>query len=125
VLRRFVTVVILAAMVLHSVGRLGVLSYLYQQRHEIAYAIGIIAEIPIAMCNSDYHSNNDLVIVAHDEETSTTPPAVISSKEIQLFFVSALDHLQPSNSLALITHDSPVVEKRYSPPSLSIFHPPS
>lgn len=112
-------------MVLHSASRLGVLSYLYQQRHEIAYAIGVIAEIPIAVCNSDYHPNNNLVIVTSDDETPGTPPAIISAREIQLFIVTALDHVHPSRTMALVTHDSPMIERRYSSPALSIFHPPS
>jgi hypothetical protein len=112
-------------MVLHSASRLGVLSYFYQQRHEIAYAIGLIAEVPIAMCSSDYHVSNDLVIVSHDDATGTVPPAIISAKEIQLFFVNTLDDVRPSRSIAIITHESPFIEKRYSPPALSIFHPPS
>lgn len=111
-------------MVLHSASRLGVLSYLYKQRHEIAYAVGIIAEVPMAMCNSDYHFTNDLVIVAAEDDAGTIPPAIVNAKEIQLFFVNTIS-IDSQRQISQVVHESTVIVQRYSPPALSIFHPPS
>lgn len=47
-------------MTLHCASRLGVVSYLYENRLEIAYQIGLIAEIPIAMCAGDYFEKTAL-----------------------------------------------------------------
>lgn len=111
-------------MVLHSASRLGVLSYLYQQRHEIAYAVGIIAEIPIAMCSDDYDFNPGLSIVSADESDLSTPPALVQAKEIQLYFSELHNLNDPKRSESKITAAFQV-EVTYSSPPLSIFHPPS
>jgi len=63
-----------------------VLDRLFQKRHELAYAIGLIEEVPIAMCNSDYDFNQGLKIETRDDSQSI-PHVVVQAKEINLFFV--------------------------------------
>ncbi|MBT1684990.1 hypothetical protein [Dawidia soli] len=71
-------------MMLHCASRVGFLSYLYQQRQEIAFALGLIAEVPIAMCSSDYDFTDDLAVHVSDNDEAarhTLPMAF----EINLF----------------------------------------
>lgn len=111
-------------MMLHSASRLGVLSYLYQQRHDIAYAVGLIAEIPIAMCNSDYDFGSGLVIVSANGSDHSLPPQSLQAREIQLFVNEFIGFIEPRRLEFKI--DQPfLVESAYSSPPLSIFHPPS
>ena len=123
-MKRIFVAVILFSMVLHSASRLGVLSYVYSQRHEIAYAIGLIAEIPIAMCSSDYHFNSGFTVVNADHSDLSTPPVLIEAKEIQLFFSELLNLNDPERSECK-NAKAFQVETTYSSPPLSIFHPPS
>jgi len=113
-------------MTLHCASRLGVLSYLYEKRHSVAFKIGLIAEVPIAMCNREYDFGKGLVIHDNDSGDSTIPPAIFHAQEIQLFITSIpqlelkTDWLAINSSRQLFPDSS-----RYSSPSLSIFHPPS
>ncbi|HTF19003.1 MAG TPA: hypothetical protein VK658_13070 [Chryseolinea sp.] len=113
-------------MVLHNASRLGVISYLYQQRHEIAYAMGIIAEIPIAMCSHDFDFNQGLTIHENQDSDATVPPILAQAQEIHLFINApwdlVIDPRRPILSHELRTHFR---EDSYATPSLSIFHPPS
>lgn len=116
--------VILGSMVLHCAGRLGLLSHLYENRHRIAYAIGLIAEVPIAMCSSDYDFNAGLTL--HEDDSAKQP--------IQHFFVQAQEIIlcmppavtQPSftkvpYSVKAIT---PYSGRLYHAANADIFHPP-
>lgn len=109
-------------MMLHSASRLGVLSYVYQQRHVIAEAIGLIAEVPIAMCDSSYHLSNELQVVAHDSDTESVPPSILAH-EIQLFFTDVLSLASPDR-LLLPSQSTALIETAYSSPPLPIQHPP-
>lgn len=122
--RKIFVLVVLCSMMLHCASRMGFLSYLYQQRHEIAYALGLISEVPIAMCSSDYDFSDGLVLQAsHDDETSqrTLPMAL----EIKLFFVSV--------EVPVIDMQEAGADKTYGPLwsrplhgcLRSIFHPPA
>jgi len=84
VIRKGMVLIILCSMMLHCASRIGFVSYLYQQRQEISYSLGLITEIPIALCSSDYDFNDDLVIRSSHEATGgqTLPVAL----EIKLFF---------------------------------------
>lgn len=111
-------------MVLHSASRLGVLSYLYQQRHEIAYALGMIAEKPIAMCNSDYDFGAGLRIEAHDDTENNLPPTIFTSQEINLFYSHADVSVNSARTISAVRKQSAVVTHAFTSPALSIFHPP-
>jgi hypothetical protein len=122
--KKGVILVILFSMMLHCSSRIGFLSYLYQQRHEIAYTIGLIAEVPIALCSSDYDFDPALKIQAQDESDQTLP-SVFQAREIQLFFSKQSIDVEPELSIICENQIPGVIEKTYFPPALSIFHPPS
>jgi hypothetical protein len=113
-------------MTLHCASRLGVLSYLYEKRHSVAFTIGLISEVPIAMCNNDYDFNEGLVIQEDTERDSTLPPIAFHTQEIHLFCNDFTDLSADANRFALqIDNSSVVIDHTYNTPALSIFHPPS
>jgi hypothetical protein len=124
-LKRGIIVIVLFSMVLHSASRVGFLSYLYQQRQQIAYSLGFIEEVPVAVCSSDYDFSQDLTIETADEVDSTLPVAMLMANEIHLFFIKHTVDIHPQLSFLRENIIPGVVEKIYLPPTLSIFHPPS
>ncbi|MBX2915810.1 MAG: hypothetical protein KF856_11130 [Cyclobacteriaceae bacterium] len=114
---------ILFSMVLHSASRLGVLSYLYQQRHEIGYTLGLIEEVPIAMCNSDYDFGAGLHFESHDTDSSL-PPIAFTAHEIHLFYSQPEAPLNTERIITAVAKQSAVINRTFTSPPLSIFHPP-
>ncbi|MEO5979816.1 MAG: hypothetical protein ABIS36_08890 [Chryseolinea sp.] len=113
-------------MMLHSASRTGLLSHIYDQRQKIAYRIGIIPEIPIAICNDDYDFGKGLLIdTSNNEDSANLPPSLSRAPEIILFFQSAsvqinihcVDFISSPNTL--------ISTKKYTAPGFSIFHPPA
>ena len=106
-------------MLLHCASRLGFVSYMYQQRHEIAFSLGLTAEKVIAMCNSNYHKEIKFAEHHSGNETTTLP----HDQEINLFFVVNVVCFPPYSSEAdkgmSFYHYG-----RYSSPPPDIFHPP-
>ena len=102
---------------------MGILSYVFEKRHAIAYSIGIIAEIPIALCNADYDFSGDLKIQDADEDQSM--PYFASAQEINLFFISAFELEQAPSHLELSKAETFCSDLDYHSPTNSIFHPPS
>jgi hypothetical protein len=123
-MKKGVAVLILVSMMLHCAGRLGLLSYLYNQRHAVAYSFGVIAEVPIATCSADYtHHQAPLVIDDQQQSDEQLPVQFMQAKEINLFIeqfftydVTKAGETIPSNTL----HFEPV----YTSPNLPVFHPP-
>jgi hypothetical protein len=125
VLRRLTIGIVLLSMMLHCACRIGFLSYLYQQRHQIALSLGMIDEVPIAVCSHKYDANQGLHIEMADDSSNATLPAVFHAQEIQLFFNGFLDiDFSSREGIAQSGINSMVVEKFYASPALSIFHPP-
>jgi hypothetical protein len=122
-LRRFLSIVLLGAMTLHCVGRLGGISFLYQNRHSLAYSMGLIAEIPIAVCSSDYDFNKTLKIVA--SETLDRMPSFVQAHDINFFFVPAYQLREPQ--MIQLSKDSKAGNSVaiYSIVLSSLFHPPT
>ncbi|HOX83598.1 MAG TPA: hypothetical protein PLJ60_15130 [Chryseolinea sp.] len=121
--KRALTFTILLSMVLHCAGRLGVLSYLYKNRLELANTIGIISEIPIALCSSDYDADKNLKIHLPDSDTSL-PVNFLSGQEIILFF-NHQPLLFTLNKTAFASDSkSHYALPRYPSPTLKIFQPP-
>ncbi len=126
VLRHFLIGVILFSMMLHGAARLGVLSYAYEQRHEIAFALGLIDEIPITTCSHEYFADGNLTLHEIDQESQNAVPAVVfTAQEIHLFMntYSALPAPPAPTGLAALHHTG-IVPSEYHSPALSIFHPP-
>ncbi|WP_133259550.1 hypothetical protein [Pseudochryseolinea flava] len=80
---RLIIALILFSMTLHCSSRIGLISYLYQQRHEMAHALGLISEVPIAVCGSDYYDNTTLTSPTQDSHNHL--PATLQAIEIILF----------------------------------------
>ena len=99
------------------------LSYLFMQRHEIAFALGIADEVPIALCNSSYFDSQELKISTPDEDDSV-PSGWSHAPEIVLFFSSTsllsdnTNHPAPTEWLSFFR------TSHYRSPSLDIFPPP-
>jgi hypothetical protein len=72
-------------MITHCAGELGLLSYLYQQRHKIETVLGWIDEKPIAVCSNGFTPDANLVVQTDDSDQSI-PPELLNTHEIQLFF---------------------------------------
>jgi len=109
---------------LHCAGRTGFLSYLYKQRHEIAYTLGLISEVPIAVCSAGYfvHDNGQAIQTAAD---STNVPAVLTNAaEIVLFFITPEFSSIPD--LPLLSENPPAhhIAGFYGSPDLDFFQPP-
>lgn len=112
-------------MMLHCAGRIGLLSYLYEQRHHIALALGMIDEIPMTMCSYEYNPNDGLIIHEHHPSQEAIPPVLFSSQEIHLF----LHHPGeiPTNPMLvgmMTKNQTNVIEGKYLQPARAIFHPP-
>ena len=108
-------------MTLHCAGRLGVLNWLYEQRHVIAFDLGLIDEKPIAECGSAYLQDG-LVIVQQDD-AHASPSPVFSAKEINLF--CDLKKVVLHRAFTIVKPQYPGVVTFYSTPSRNgIFHPP-
>jgi len=107
-------------MLLHCTSRLGFVSYVYQQRHEIAFSLGLTAEKVIAMCNSNYHKEIKFAEHHSDNETAPLPNA----QEINLFFEVIVVCFTPAYSSGADKRMSFYYYGTYSSPPPDIFHPP-
>ncbi len=107
-------------MSLHCSSRLGFVSYLYQQRHEIAFSLGLTAEKVIAMCNGDYHQQTTLVSDQSNHETAPVPQAL----EINLFFavVSVISDSSRNSEMVVGNSHYHSGQFGYLPPDIFIHH---
>ena len=110
-------------MVLHCASRLGLLSTLYTHRQEIAYRFGLINELPIASCTSDYDFNKGLSIQSHDDDAGVA--LFLTASEIKLFAIDIHQHMGRNPFVLTAQHHSAAVSLQYTSPMLSVFHPPS
>lgn len=122
-IRRILATIILLSMVLHCASRLGILSYLYKNRNELAYVVGLVSEIPIAICSSDYDFNEGLHI-QHADAQPSTPVSFLTAPEITLFYIPPFSVALHSNSMAENTAYPAYQELAYTTPLHSIFQPP-
>lgn len=118
-------VLVFVSMALHSANQLGFLSYLYQQRHQIAFALGLITELPITVCSHEHDFNIGLTVKEHGRTESTIPPVMFLSQEIHLFCTEfERINLNPDRLASSVSRQSAVIDRRYTSPALLIFHPP-
>jgi hypothetical protein len=110
-------------MIAHCGSRLGVISYIYKNRHDIAQSLGFIKEKPIALCNSNYFSGEDLSIQDHLDEESL-PLSILVPLEINLFCstvdILSFDLLPVELSISNSRH----LSRAYAAYPSSVFHPP-
>jgi hypothetical protein len=123
-MKRFLGLVILLSMLLHCSSRLGVLSYLYNNRHDIAYTVGMISEVPIAFCSSDYEGDRALTI-QHNDDGDHLPPSFAQAREIHLFFHRMDFSLHPSYIMPRQIYVGFIHPAPYPEPPSAVFHPPA
>jgi hypothetical protein len=116
--------VILGSMVLHCAGRLGLLSHLYENRHRIAIAVGLIAEVPIAMCSSDYDFHTGLTLRESDSAKQPVQHLLIQAQEIILCMPPAAGQPSFINIPYRIKATTPYTGRPYHAANADIFHPP-
>jgi hypothetical protein len=121
--KRLLVYLILSSMILHCAGRLGLLDSLYQQRHRIAFNLGLIAEIPIAICSGDYEFGSKLNFKTDDQKEANVPISYQAS-EIILFFVA--EDLQPIQKPEITSRffNTQYTAVAYCSPNQAIFQPP-
>ncbi len=121
-MKKAVSLIILVSMMLHSASRLGILSHIYEERHSIAFTIGLIAEIPIALCSSDYDVDPALSVQTTGDQDPI--PRAFQAREIVLFCddpVISLDFIPvPLNNSVY----RPYLETPYGSPVTGVFQPP-
>lgn len=124
-MRRAIALLILVSMTLHCASRLGILSYLYENRHAVAVTIGLIKEVPIAVCSSDYEGDKTLVITTPDDTDKSLPTAISQAQEINLYFERTIVHHAPQFTWLATDRLSSLTETPYTSPLRDIFHPPT
>jgi hypothetical protein len=123
-MRKLLIYTILLSMALHCGCRLGFLDHLYNKRHEIAYAVGLIAEVPIALCGGHYDPPKTFTIKPNSEAQSL-PPAFIKAEPINLFFVAEYSQ-HDGEKILLNETQSPYFQNLYQLVLVKpVFHPPS
>lgn len=122
-IRKVLSVVIILSMVMHCGSRLGFLSYLYEKRHDLAYQVGLIAEIPIAMCSGNYDFNKGLVI-QQDDAAAHIPGGIPDALEITLFAPAEFFCLTLEQPLPGREPGCHFKLTYHLHPSFDIFHPP-
>ena len=124
-MKKVAIVVILVSMLLHCASRIGILSYAYQKRHEIAFSLGITQERSIATCSSDYDFGRGLTIQTSDDESAGIPVAVFQTKEINLFIQEIAFNITRAVGVPIEYNRNFAEPGHYPPPLKAIFHPPA
>jgi hypothetical protein len=122
-IKRTLAIIILFSMVIHCASRLGFLSYLYENRTQIANTLGLISEVPIAFCSSDYTFNETLPTQPSDSETGI-PVSFSSAHEITLFIQNHFAFSGEPINVSLMKVESHYSIPHYLSPHLDIFQPP-
>jgi hypothetical protein len=77
------------------------------------------------MCNGDYFSRHaPLVIHEVDLDDATMPVQFASAREINLFFQAIESPVHTNFSYGELVHHTAILDQKYDPPLISIFHPP-
>ena len=121
--RRLSVYLVLVSLVLHGAARLGLLDIVYQQRHAIAYQLGLISELPIAVCSGNYDFDAGLAIQQDDQDESGRPVS-FQVREMTLFITYEEISLLSHNCAELSAQRCGYVTMLYDCPNRAIFQPP-
>ena len=124
-MKRAVVFLILLSMVLHCGIRLGLVTWLYQNRQSIAYTFGFIEERQITMCSHEDDLDRAVEIKVSQDESDKIPVSVFQAREINLFLETDFIHSNPQYSLLRENQLPWVIESNYPIPQIHIFHPPA
>jgi hypothetical protein len=122
-IRKSLAAAILISMTLHCASRLEILSYLYQNRQELAWSLGLIREVPITMCNSDYDFGSGLKI--ENVKADHALPAFAYAHEIILFPASLFSYRQPEKVLLSGGYLGNSIDNLPAGAAFTVFHPPA
>ena len=125
-LRKATIYLIFASMVVHCACRIGFVSYLYQQRYVIAFNLGLVDEIPIAICAASYDGHHGLMVKVEDVGDKSLPAPYFQAREITLFMISD-DKKENAAGIAPLLEvigRKPYKDHTYPDPLLDIFQPP-
>jgi hypothetical protein len=123
--KKTIVYIILLSMVVHCGCRLGFIDHLYNKRQEIAYVLGLITEIPMSVCGSNYEHPKTFEVEIHTDSHSV-PPLVIKAEAINLFFISAYSHpdfekvllYKNSSFHSADLYQSALIKEAFRPPTL-------
>jgi len=107
-------------MLVHCAGRLGFISFIYKQRNEIAFSMGLTAEKVIAICKGDYHQQFKLA--DHQGVNDTAP--IAQAHEINLFFAIEITKATSNNFIEINTGINFYNSIQYNFHLPDIFRPP-
>jgi hypothetical protein len=110
-------------MMLHCASRLGLLSYVYENRSAILFRSGLIEEIPIAVCSHAYSFHKGLKISAADD-VNLHGSSLVQAQEIDHFLVVSFLALEPNRFVKSDNLGTFYYNRLYLAPRLTIFHPP-
>jgi len=122
--RKIISVVVLLTLLAHFAAKLGIVSYLYQHRNSIAHSVGLIREIPIAICDQHYDFRTEIQF-ADTEEKHSVPPPIALNKEVSLFLTPTVVTIVPNRVLLSSPFGVVQIGIPRAELSRSIFHPPS
>lgn len=109
---------------LHCVSRLGVLSYLYEKRNDIAYAAGLISHVPITLCTEKHDVLKDLLKLNSDQERGEVPAKFPIAQDITLFPPTVPDYNQSAGLQGVEKKTKLYYQEDLSNYFQDIFHPP-
>ena len=112
-------------MALHCCVRLGVATWLYQNRQEIAYALGMVDEPPMTICSHAHDLDRALTFTVSTGDQDEAPASIFQASEINLFLQFALVEQSPRYTLLRESPLSGHLISKYPSPALRIFHPPA
>lgn len=124
-MKRVVVFLVLFSMVLHCSVRLGLATWLYQNRQEIAYAFGLIEEPPITMCSHEDDLDRAITIEVSADDQSKAPRNSFQASEINLFLSYTFLTNTPQFTFLRENGLLQLEVGKYSSPDPDIFHPPS
>jgi hypothetical protein len=124
-MKRAVIFLILFSMVLHCSVRLGLATWIYQNRLAIAYSFGFLEERPITMCGHEHDLDRSVEIKVSHDESDKLPVSTFQVREINLFLEIDFSQHTPQYSLLRENQLPSIVEKDYPSPELPVFHPPA
>ncbi|TXI71253.1 MAG: hypothetical protein E6Q41_00505 [Cyclobacteriaceae bacterium] len=101
------------------------LAYLYQNRHEVAFTLGLIKEVPIAVCSTDYEGDKTLIVTAQDDTDKSLPATFSQAHEINLYFERSIFDNVPQFAWLVSGRTPHIQETPYTSPLEDIFHPPT
>src|SRR4051812_4146203 len=122
-IRKVLVYTILLSMVLHCAGRLGFIDHVYNKRKEIAFAIGLITEVPISLCGSNHDHAKTFVAVQCD--ATTVPALVVKAEAINLFCVPEYYHSDLDSNILYKTSLIHLPDLYRSVTIKPLYHPPS